>query len=115
MGKKTILVVDDKENIRSLLEVFLTEIGYSIITCEDGKDAVQHINRADLIITDFNMPRMNGVELTKIAKREKPGMPVIIMTGEPEKVVPIGYMANQIIEKPFSLELMQEIIARFWK
>lgn len=114
MGKKTILVVDDVASIRDLLAVCLIEFGYETILCENGKDAVPHINHADLIITDFNMPEMNGAELAKLAKGQKPQTPVIIMTGEPWKI-PVGHMANQIIEKPFNLKMIQIIVAHFLK
>ena len=109
MGK-TILVVDDKKNIRDLLEFFLTESGYKTILCEDGQYAVPHINQADLLITDFNMPKMNGVELAKIAKREKPNMPVIIMTGNSWEV-PAAHLADRIINKPFDVGQLKKVIA----
>ena len=111
MAKKTILVVDDVASIRNLLEDFLTSYGYDPILCENGEHAVPYINQADLLITDFNMPPgMNGVELTKIAKREKPGMPVIIMTATPEDV-PIDHLADKVIEKPFSIKQLEKAIA----
>ncbi len=109
MGK-TILVVDDSKEMRNLLRVCLIELGYKTILCEDGQYAVPHINQADLLITDFNMPKMNGVELTEVAKREKPDMPVIIMTGAPENV-PIDHLADKVIEKPFEIRHLEKVIA----
>lgn len=110
MDKKTILVVDDESDLGHLLGNNLTMFGYFSIICEDGEHAITHISSADILITDFNMPGMNGVELTKIAKREKPDMPVIIMTGNPLKV-PADHLADKVIEKPFYIGQLKEVIA----
>jgi|SRR3989344_2188107 len=112
MNKKTILVVDDVASIRNLLEDFLIFTGYRPVIYEDGKQAVSHISSADMLITDFNMPGMNGAELTKIAKRQKPGIPVIIMTGKPEDI-PTDHLADAVVEKPFGIELSKIIADLF--
>lgn len=109
MGK-TILVADNERGIRHLLKDFLTFYGYDPITCEDGEHAVSHISSADILITDFNMPPgMNGAELAKIAKRQKPDMPVIIMTGDPRNI-PADHLADQVVEKPFEIGKLKKII-----
>ena len=112
MDKKKILAVDDDRTTRYFLEHFIVETGYSPIICEDGEQAIPHIGSADLLITDLNMPGINGAELTKIAKREKPDMPVIIITGDP-KGVPVDHLADMVIEKPFKFERLKEIVADF--
>ncbi len=111
MAKKTILVVDDENGIRSMLGEFLAMFDYDTIVCRDSEHAIPYISKADLIITDFNMPPgMNGAELTKIAKREKPGMPVIIMTGTPWDL-PVDHRADTVVEKPFKIEQLKKVIA----
>ena len=114
MNKKTILVVDDEDGIRDLLGMSLAGTGYNPILCEDGKHAIPHIDSADILITDFSMPGMNGVELAKIAKQQNPGMPVIIMTGTPGDI-PANHPANEVIEKPFRFEQLKKIIADLLK
>ena len=115
MDKKTILVVDDEGDTRYLLKEFFTTAGFNVLLCENGTLAIPHISKADLFITDFNMPGgMNGAELNKITKREKPGMPVIIMTGAPLDV-PVDHLANKVIEKPFKFEQLEEVIADLLK
>ena len=111
MDKKTILVVDDEIGIRQLTEMSLAGIGYNPIICENSEQAIPHISSADLLITDLNMPGgINGAELTKIAKREKPNMPVIIMTGDPGDI-PADHLADKVICKPFEFEQLKEVIA----
>ncbi len=110
--EKTILIVDDEDEIRDMLGKSLATFGYNTLLCEDGEHAIPHINSADVLITDFNMSGMNGAELTKIAKREKPGMPVIIMTGTPWEI-PSDHLADQVIDKPFDIEQLREVIAGF--
>ena len=113
--EQTILFVDDsidKDMMGDLLKEFFTDIGYNPIICGNAEDAITHINKADLLITDFHMPGMNGDKLTKIAKREKPDMPVIIMTCTPWDI-PVDHLADkvQVIEKPFKIEQFEKVIA----
>lgn len=110
MGK-TILVVDDEREMRSLLKDSLTIVGYNVLPCENGGLAIEYISKADLLITDFSMPPgINGAELTEIAKRQKPGLPVIIMTADPGKV-PANHLADKVINKPFRVEELKKVIA----
>jgi len=73
------------------------DVNCEAILCEDGEQAVSHIEEADLLITDLNMGKINGIELAKIARRQRPQMPIIIVTGSPEDVPP--QIADQIIDK----------------
>ncbi len=114
MDKKTILIVDDENGIRDLLGMSLAGAGYNPILCENSEQAISHINEADLILTDLNMSEMNGVELVKLAKRQRPELPVIIMTGTPQDV-PSNHLADQVIEKPFRFEQLKKIIADLLK
>jgi len=99
---KKVLVVDDEELIGELLKNLLDMSGYSPIICKNGNEALLHLDEADVLITDFNMPGMNGAELAKIAKQRRSTMPVLIMTGDPDDV-PNNHSANQIIAKPFMI------------
>ncbi len=81
---KRILVVDDEEPVRAMIKSLLenTEL-YSVITVHDGKTAIDLLKRQtfDLLITDYNMPRMNGYELFKKCKIIRSTLPVIFVTG----------------------------------
>ncbi|MCJ8296409.1 MAG: response regulator [Colwellia sp.] len=72
MGKR-VLVVDDSRAMRYILTVNLEAFGYNVVEAEDGLDGLSkaRINKFDLIITDINMPNMNGYELIKCLRVEK--------------------------------------------
>ena len=67
MAGERILFVDDEEQIRKLLSTWLTRHGYAVTVANDGWEALKAIraNAPDLVITDVNMPNMNGLELTR--------------------------------------------------
>lgn len=82
---KEIMVVDDEAGLRALLSDALLEEGYNVTLAKDGKDSLRQLRkkRFDLLITDINMPHLNGIELLKRMKREGRTEKVILMTGEP--------------------------------
>ncbi len=114
MAKKTILIVDDDHGIGKMLGLSIEMLGCAPIICTDGEAAILHIKSVDILITDFNMPGMNGVELTKLVKQQNPGIPVIIMTGTPLDI-PSDHLADQVIEKPFGFEQLKKVIADLLK
>jgi len=83
MGKKTILVVDDEEDVRLLCHEVLSEEGYRVIEAQDGRDAIETIEQQtpDLVILDIQMARMDGMEALPIILRKERNIPVILYTG----------------------------------
>jgi len=81
---KTILIVDDFESSRNILEKTLANAGYNILKGEDGKEALKRFDGSaiDLVITDLNMPNMDGLTLTKSIReiRNYQYVPVILLT-----------------------------------
>ncbi|MBF0279348.1 MAG: response regulator [SAR324 cluster bacterium] len=106
----SILVVDDIENMRKLITSMLFKLKYTrIMMAENGRDAwvkVQN-HHFDLVISDYNMPKMNGLDLLK-AIRSDPKVskvPVLMVTAEAEKesiVEAAKHKVNGYIVKPFS-------------
>ncbi len=82
---KKILVVDDEVSIRSLLADVLSSFGFKVTLAEDGQDSLDQMQdrRFDLLITDINMPRLDGIQLLKRMKRAGREEKVIVMTGNP--------------------------------
>lgn len=80
----TILVVDDSETIRSQLAGDLTEAGYSVIEANDGEEGLEKAigESVDLIITDYNMPKMDGLSMCTMIKEKSGGkkVPIFMLT-----------------------------------
>jgi PAS domain S-box-containing protein len=101
-GAATILLVDDDEHVRAVLAAELRELGYHVLQAEDGAAAVllalrrdQHV---DLILCDVVMPRTDGPAFVALIRQERPGLPVLFMTGHARR----DYLDGEaVIQKPF--------------
>lgn len=85
MGKR-VLTVDDSATVRQVLSMSLTGAGYDVVEAGDGEDALIRFDTYtfDLVVTDLNMPRMDGIDLIR-AIRKKAGarfLPIIMLTSE---------------------------------
>ncbi len=115
MAGKRILVVDDQESMRQMLFDLLELMGHDPRTVDGGQSALLDLRSqgADLVITDLNMPVMNGMELMKQIKSEFPGIPVIIITGygsfNTEKQV-LSNGADGYIPKPCTIHRVQQTV-----
>jgi len=110
---KTILVVDDKANIRTLVREYLTEQGYRVIIADNGQNALYTARqeKPDLILLDIMMPEMDGFEFIRRFRKESEA-PIILLTArleESDKVVGLELGADDYITKPFG---MRELAAR---
>ncbi len=89
--QKTILLADDDDNLRRVLEYQLTEAGFEIQTAKDGVEALEIFNNNDFdcVITDLRMPRLSGLEFLEKIKSTDAEIPVIVITafGEVETAV----------------------------
>jgi DNA-binding response OmpR family regulator len=117
----SILVVDDEEMLRNLLMKILSKEGYQVDAACDGEDAVEKLrqNTYSLLISDIKMPRLNGFELLKIAKRDYPTMGVIIMTAYGDSFTVKDALllgADEYITKPFkSFEINLIVERAYWR
>jgi DNA-binding response OmpR family regulator len=113
---KTILVVDDETRLVSLVETYLTQSGFRVLTASNGREALEVIQHQepDLIILDIMMPEMDGYEFMRIY-REEHNTPIILLTArvEPaEKVIGLESGADDYMTKPFRpRELMARVKA----
>jgi len=114
-GSKRILVVDDEAGIRTLLFDVLSGEGFHVTLARDGQESLDQMEnqRFDLLITDLNMPRIDGMELLKIMKREGRSERVIVMTGNssnwPINGADIPPVISQL-NKPFNIPIFLEIV-----
>ena len=105
--KKTILLADDDENIRRVLEFQLSEAGYKILTAADGSQAFEIFtnNDFDCVITDLRMPKLSGLELLEKIKTFNAEIPVVVITAFGEVETAVSAMkagAFDYINKPFN-------------
>jgi DNA-binding response OmpR family regulator len=110
---KKILVVDDEERLRILLQSYLRQEGFEVVTATNGREAlfVARQEQPDLIILDLMMPEMDGLSFMHAHNKEA-STPVIILTAkleEQEKVLGLELGADDYVTKPFSL---RELTAR---
>ena len=118
--KMRIMVVDDEENTRLALTRLLAREGYEVITATNGKDALNQIRTTavELIITDLNMPVMNGLSFLRELNREHPSSHVIMLTayGEVESYLEaLDLGAFEYLNKPIKLEELLNVIAKLYK
>jgi two-component system, response regulator YesN len=111
----TILLVEDDPLLVTVLRELLEFGGHSVVTCGNGREAVQQLSMAqiDLVITDLSMPEMNGLELIKVLTFEWPDIKVIAMSGfldTSARRLTEMYGVDALLEKPFSLEEMLNVV-----
>jgi len=112
MDKKRILIVDDEEIVRTLLVEALRIYEYEIDIVENGLEAISRIEKRayDLVITDYMMPRMNGLELTRKIKAQYPSIPILIVTGNGPVHDILESGATACIMKPFNVFELQNMV-----
>lgn len=109
MNEKTILVADDETHILHVVSLKLRNAGYRVLTAQDGLEAYELAlhERPDLLITDYHMPQLSGIELCQKLKADPAttGIPAIMLTArgyhlEPHDTEQSGIL--RMISKPFS-------------
>lgn len=112
MEKKRILIADDEKTVRVLLAEALKPHDYKIDVAEDGVEAIRYISRIsyDLVITDYMMPKMDGLELTRQIRSKYPSTPILIVTsnGPVHELLKSG--ATACITKPFNISELQNMV-----
>ena len=108
-GRKSVLVVDDALTVRNSLQELLTDAGFDTGTAKDGMEAVSMLDtlKPDIVLTDLEMPNMNGIELTSYIrnKEETKNLPVIMITSrslEKHRALADSAGVNQYITKPYN-------------
>jgi two-component system, chemotaxis family, chemotaxis protein CheY len=121
---KTVLVVDDSASLREFISFVLTDAGYSVVAAENGKEALNKLNghnkKIDIVVTDLNMPLMNGIELAKQLHKTPVyrALPVLLVTTElhgSKKQEAQQAGVSEWINKPFSAKQIRDAIQKFLK
>lgn len=105
-----LLVAEDDEAVRAFLEKAFELDGHQVTTAEDGAMALDILTREgggfDLLLTDIQMPVMDGIALALSVVRDHPGLPILLMTGyanQRERAHGLETLVEDVIMKPFSL------------
>jgi two-component system chemotaxis response regulator CheY len=115
---KTILTVDDSASIRQMVNFILSDAGYSVIEAVDGQDALAKlVNRVNLVITDLNMPNLDGIGLIRKVRANPAckGVPIIMLTTESQearKQEGKAAGATGWIVKPFTTQQLLAVVKR---
>ena len=105
--RANILLVDGDDGVREMTAAMLEDLGYEVTEAESGSAALEALARGarvDLLMVDFAMPGMNGAELTQAVQQRRPGLPMLLLTGDadPRAVEAVG--EERIVLKPFRNE-----------
>lgn len=117
MPRLKILIVDDEEPIRELLVDFFSQSHHECTGAESGKKALALMSafEPNVVITDFNMPEMNGIELLRQIREQNSSTRVIILTGFPDQQMAIdavNFGAHAFLQKPINLGDIADIVEK---
>jgi two-component system cell cycle sensor histidine kinase/response regulator CckA len=111
-----ILVVDDEVMVRNIVQITLEADGYFILAAHDGEEAL-HISRSfpgtiHAVLSDVRMPKIDGLELRERILKERPGIPVLLMSGYVDAPLPVDVA---FLKKPFDpaalIDRIRELLA----
>ncbi len=110
-----VLAIDDQPIILDLLQAMCQSLGYAVQVASSGEAGVRMLEASafDIVLVDFAMPGMSGLEVARAAKRLQPQTPVVLVTGWEAKLDPAQYATSGVVEvlyKPFRIEQLTEII-----
>ena len=113
-----VLVVDDEDSMRLLVARAIAMDGHEITTAADGAEALELLGSAqtafDLLLTDIQMPVMDGIALALTAARDFPDLTILLMTGfaaQRERASGLNAIAHDVISKPFSVPGIRNAVA----
>ncbi len=112
-----LLLVDDEEGIRKVLGISLTDLGYQVLTAENGEEALEIFRRENppIVLTDIKMPVMDGIELLRTIKDESPDCEVIMITGHGDMdlaIKSLKYRAIDFVTKPINDDILEIALGR---
>jgi two-component system cell cycle sensor histidine kinase/response regulator CckA len=116
-GTGTVLLVEDEPMVRTVAERALTRHGYKVLTANNGEEALEIVERGDeiaLLISDVVMPVMDGPTMVRQARKTRPDLPILFMSGYAEeqlrKSIDIANVA--FLPKPFSVQELAEAVRK---
>ncbi len=111
--KKRVLVVEDEEKLRRVIELQLTSAGFDVDKAATAEEGVKVVDRADLVLTDLRLPKMDGLEFLALIRRQNTQVPVVMMTAYGSVETAVESMkagATDFLLKPFSLDHLMQVV-----
>jgi two-component system, cell cycle response regulator CpdR len=113
-----VLIADDEDSMRMLVARAIAMDGHDTVTAQDGAEALEILTREagafDLLLTDIQMPIMDGIALALSAARDFPRLTILLMTGfadQRERASNLNAIAHDVITKPFSVADIRTAVA----
>jgi two-component system cell cycle response regulator CpdR len=113
-----VLIADDEDSMRTLVARAIAMDGHDTVAAQDGAEALEILTREDgafdLLLTDIQMPIMDGIALALSAARDFPGLTILLMTGfadQRERASNLSAIAHDVITKPFSVADIRTAVA----
>src|SRR5579863_999051 len=113
--KRRILVVEDEEKLRRVLELQLVSAGFDVDKAATAEDGLKIVDRADLVLSDLRLPNMDGLQLLGLIRRQNSQVPVIMMTAFGSIETAVESMkagATDFVLKPFSLDHLMQVVQK---
>jgi DNA-binding NtrC family response regulator len=111
--KKRILVVEDEEKLRRVIELQLLSSGFEVDKAASAEEGLKIVDRADLVLTDLKLPNMDGLQFLGLIRRQNAQVPVLMMTAFGSVETAVGAMkagATDFLLKPFSLDHLMQVV-----
>ncbi|MBR1160684.1 response regulator [Bradyrhizobium sp. Pear77] len=113
-----VLIADDEDSMRSLVARAIAMDGHETVTAQDGAEALEMLTRDegafDLLLTDIQMPVMDGIALALTAARDFPALKILLMTGfahQRERASGLEAIVHDVVTKPFSVADIRTAVA----
>jgi CheY-like chemotaxis protein len=115
----SVLIVDDEDQLRTLMCETLKEAGYRVAEARDGAEALRQYRMApaDLVIMDILMPNQDGLETTVTLRREFPKVKIIAITGGSDMIGILNFLdvakmlgAHRVLQKPFDMKALLDTV-----
>jgi len=113
--KKRILVVEDEEKLRRVIQLQLASAGYEVDLAGSAEEGIKVVDRADLVLTDLKLPNMDGLEFLSRIRLQNAHVPVIMMTAFGSVETAVEAMkagATDFLLKPFGYDHLQQVVAK---
>src|SRR5689334_3128522 len=113
--KKRILVVEDEEKLRRVIELQLLSAGFEVDKAATAEEGLRLVDRADLVLSDLKLPQMDGLQLLATIRRQNAVVPVVMMTAFGSVETAVEAMkagATDFLLKPFSLDHLMQVVQK---